>query len=65
MWQEKKTKKINIDINGDFPAYDCTQEQNVSPRLTMQNGLGKIVAIQKFCFHGNVTSQFFSLLQLR
>ena len=35
MWQKKNTKNINIDINGDFPAFDCTQEQNVSPRLTM------------------------------
>ena len=34
--RKKKRKKINIDMNGDFPAYDCTWEQNVSPRLTIQ-----------------------------
>ena len=47
----------------DFPVHDYTQEQNGSPysisTFDSANGLSrKIVVIQKFCYHGNLTSHF-------
>ena len=50
----------------DFPVHDYTQEQNGSPysisTFDSANGLSrKIVVIQKFCYHGNLTSHFCSL----
>ena len=54
----------------DFPVQDCTQEQNSSPffssivRQSKWLSLSrKIVEIQKFCYHGNVTSHFFSVVK--
>ena len=49
-------KNENVDMY-DFPLHDCTQEQNGSS-FDNANGLRcqrKIVDIQKFCCHGNVT----------
>ena len=49
-------KNENVDMY-DFPLHDCTQEQNGSS-FDNVNGLRcqrKIVDIQKFCWHGNVT----------
>ena len=49
----------------DFPVHDYTQEQNGGPYFssTVQQykwpSLSrKIVVIQKFCYHGNLTSHF-------
>ena len=60
----------NID-KYDFPVRDCTQEQNGSPNFSSAVRQGKwpflsrkIVEIEKFCHHGNVTSHFSSLLRL-
>ena len=51
----------------DFPVHDFNQEQNSSPffhHLTMQMAVWslprKIVEIQNFCYHGNMTSLFSS-----
>ena len=49
----------------DFPVPDCTQEQNGSPQFSSIVRQCKwpsmsrtIVEIQKFCYHGNLTSRF-------
>ena len=49
----------------EFPVHDCTQEQNGSPyfspivrRYKWPSFSRKIVEIQKFCYHGNLTSRF-------
>ena len=62
-----KTKKNETnDMYTVFPVHDCTQEQNRSPYFffhlsTMQMAVS--VKIQKFCYHGNLTSHFSSLLR--
>ena len=60
----------NID-KYDFPVRDCTKEQNGSPNFSSVVRQRKwpflsrkIVEIEKFCHHGNVTSHFSSLLRL-
>ena len=52
----------------DFLVDDCTHEQNGNPNCSYivrqrkwLSVLRKNVEIQKFCYHGNVTSHFFSL----
>ena len=57
-----------VDMS-DFPVHDHTQEQNGSPyfssivRQSKWPSLSrKIVVIQKFCYNGNLTSPFSSLL---
>ena len=64
----KKMKKINVY---DFPVYYCTQEQNSIPYFSSMVWQckwlylsRKIVEIQKFCYHGNATSHYSSLLQM-
>ena len=53
----------------DFPVHDCTQEQNGSPqfpsivRKCKWPSLSRKSEIQKVCYHGNLTSQFSSLLK--
>ena len=49
-----------------FPVHDGTQEQNRSPHFfshlsTMQMAFS--IKIQKFCYPGNLTSHFSSLLR--
>ena len=62
-----KTKKNETnDMYTVFPVHDCIQEQNGSPYFffhlsTMQMAVS--VKIQKFCYHGNLTSNFPSLLR--
>ena len=58
----EKTKKME---KNDFPVPDCTQEQNCSPQFSSMVRQCKwpsmsrtIVEIQKFCYHGNLTSRF-------
>ena len=59
-------KKEKIDMY-DFPVPDCTQEQNCSPQFSSIVRQCKwpslsrtIIEIQKFCYHGNLTSLYFS-----
>ena len=67
MAEKKKREKIDTC---HFPVHDCTQEQNVSilcfasivRQCKWPSRSNKIVEIQKFCNHGNVTSHFSSLL---
>ena len=61
----EKTKKNDTY---DFPVDDCTHEQNGNPNCSYivrqrkwLSVLRKNVEIQKFCYHGNVTSHFSSL----
>ena len=49
----------------EFPVHHCTQEQNGSPYFSSivrqckwPSSSRKIVEIQKFCYHGNLTSRF-------
>ena len=58
----EKTKKLTCMT---FRFSDCTQEQNGSPQLSSTVRQCKwpsmsrtIVEIQKFCYHGNLTSRF-------
>ena len=60
-----KENREKVDMY-DFPVHDYTQEQNGSPysisNFDNANGLSrKIVVVQKFCYHGNLTSHFCSL----
>ena len=60
-----KESSKNVDMY-DFPVHDFTQEQNGSPysisTFDNANGLSrKIVVIQKFCYHGILTSHFSSI----
>ena len=57
-------KHEKIDMY-EFPVHDCTQEQNGSPYFSSivrqckwTSSSRKIVEIQKFCYHGNLTSRF-------
>ena len=58
-----------VDMS-DFPVHDYTQEQNGSPYFSSMivqqckwpSLLRKIVVSQKFCYNGNLTSHFSSLL---
>ena len=50
---EKKNEKNGLY---DFRVNECTQEQNGSPYLAVS--VKTIVAIQKFCYHGNLTTHF-------
>ena len=57
-------KHEKIDMY-EFPVHDCTQEQNGSPYFSSivrqckwTSFSRKIVEIQKFCYHGNLTSRF-------
>ena len=67
MAQKKKPKKLTCMT---FLCMICTQEQNVSilcfasivQQFKWPSRSRKIVEIQKFCHHGNVTSHFSSLL---
>ena len=64
----ENSKKVDMY---DFPVHDYTQEQNGSPyfsstiRQCRWPSLSKkIVVIQKFCYHGTVTSHSSSLYSL-
>ena len=64
----ENSKKVDMY---DFPVHDYTQEQNSSPyfsstiRQCKWPSLSKkIVVIQKFCYHGTVTSHSSSLYSL-
>ena len=57
-------KKEKIDMY-DFPVPDCIEEQNGNPQFSSIDRQCKwpslsrtIVEIQKFCYHGNLTSRF-------
>ena len=61
----RKTKNIDMYV---FPMHDCTQEQSGSPyyssivRYCKWPSLWKkVVEIQTFCYHDNMTSHFSSL----
>ena len=58
--RKKKPKR------SDFPVYDSAEEQNGNPyfssivrQFKWPSLSRKIVEIQKFCYHGNVTSLLF------
>ena len=62
----KYSRKKNVY---DFPVHDCTKEQNSGPYFSSivqqckwPSLSRRIVGIQKFCHHGNVTSCFSFLL---
>ena len=67
IWQKNKNNGETVMF--DSLVHDCTKKQNGSPYLFLSfdnaNGrLGqeKIVESLKFCYHGNMTSHFSSLL---
>ena len=64
IWQ-KKSENIYIY---DFPAHDCAEEQNVNPQFSsiIDNANDRLCQeeIQKFCYNGNVTLHFSSLLYM-
>ena len=64
IWQEKKNEKIDV-----YKFHDYTQEQNDSPYFSSivrqckwPSISRKMIEIQTFCCHGNLTSHFTSLL---
>ena len=64
IWQ-KKSENIYIY---DFPAHDCAEEQRLThsflPSFDKADDRLCQEKIQKFCYNGNVTSQFSSLLYM-
>ena len=51
----------------DFPVHDCAQERNGSPYIVWQGKRPslsrKTVEIQKYYYHGNMTSHFSSSIE--
>ena len=59
----EKSENKNADIF-DFPKLDCNEKQNGNPYVSFivrqckwPSLLRKIAEIQKYCYHGNLTSQ--------
>ena len=59
----EKSENKNADMY-DFPKLDCNEKQNGNPYISFvvrqckwPSLLRKIAEIQKYCYHGNLTSQ--------
>ena len=59
----EKSENKNADMY-DFPKLDCNEKQNGNPYVSFivrqckwPSLLRKIAEIQKYCYHGNLTSQ--------
>ena len=70
MSRSQQTEVLQIwhknDIYTVFPVHDCTQRQNGSPHffsIVWKCKLAISIKIQKFFYHGNLTSHFSSLLK--